>query len=88
MVDTVARRSAGDDQRHRERHLDAPQPLAAGVAQAVGRLEDVGATESKPAAMLRTKMTSVYMTSGITTVSSEMPVTEMSAANIARLGIV
>ena len=38
--------------------------------------------------MLRTKITSVYMTSGISTVSSVMPVIETSAAKSARLGIV
>ena len=38
--------------------------------------------------MFRTRITSVYMTSGIWTVRSEMPVIGTSAAKTARLGIV
>src|SRR4029077_20546763 len=33
---------AGENQRHRERHFDAPQSLLGGVAQALRRLQYVG----------------------------------------------
>ena len=39
---------AGDDQRHGQRQLDPEQPLAAGVAHALGRLEDVGRDGGEP----------------------------------------
>ena len=42
IVETRREAQAGDDQRHRERQLDAPEPLRSRVAHAVGRLEDVG----------------------------------------------
>ena len=45
-------------------------------------------TASKPATVLRTKIRSVYRTSGISAVSSDRPVIGTSAANSARLGIV
>ena len=45
-------------------------------------------TASKPATMFRTKIRSVYRTSGMIAVRIESPVIGTSAANRARLGIV
>ena len=45
-------------------------------------------TVLNPATMFRTKITSVYITSGTSAVSRLRPVIGTSAANTARLGIV
>ena len=42
IVVTRREADAGDDQRDGERQLDPDEPLAAGVAHPLGRLEDVG----------------------------------------------
>ena len=59
------------------------------VAHAVGRLEDLARDGLRsPATMFRTRISSVYVVSGITAVSSESPKIGTSSANAARLGIV
>ena len=88
IVDTAARRTPatisgtanGTSTRHRRWPAVKPNPLAASSAS--------GGTSRRPVTMLRTRMVSVYRTSGIWTVSSEMPVIVMSVPNRARLGIV
>ena len=48
IVDTLATRTPGDDERQGERQLDGAQPLAARVAHAVGGLRDVGRDGVEP----------------------------------------
>ena len=79
---------AGDDQRQRQRQFDAPEARPACVAHPLGGLQDVGRALSNPATMARTRMSSVYMTSGTSMVTVVGPVIETSAAKMARLGIV
>ena len=88
IVETLASRipatmsgiASGTRTRHSRWREVKPMPSAASTTS--------GPAASSPATMFRIRITNVYMTSGISTVTSVIPVTETRAAKTARLGIV